>query len=59
MATLLLKEGVDINDELKNVSIDHQIIENIVVVEVILLQIIVYGHVTSLDIISGRVLKSC
>ena len=34
VATLLLKEGVDINDELKSVSIDHQIIENIVVVEV-------------------------
>ena len=34
VATLLLKEGVDINDELKNVSIDHQIIKTIVVVTV-------------------------
>jgi hypothetical protein len=34
VATMLLKEGVNINDELKNVSIDQQIIEKLVVVEV-------------------------
>ena len=32
VATLLLKEGVDIDDELKNVSIDQNIIQKIVVV---------------------------
>jgi len=34
VASLLLKEGVDIHDELSNVSINQQIIEKLVVVEV-------------------------
>ena len=33
-ASLLLKEGVDINDELKNVSIDQQFLERVLVVTV-------------------------